>query len=38
MTTYFILACDGGGIRGYITASVLQRLVADPDAATFYRR
>jgi predicted acylesterase/phospholipase RssA len=30
MGKYFILACDGGGIRGYITASVLQRLVEEP--------
>jgi patatin-like phospholipase/acyl hydrolase len=26
MAKTFILACDGGGIRGYITSSVLQRL------------
>lgn len=29
MAKYFILACDGGGIRGYITASVLQQLLAN---------
>lgn len=28
MTKTFILTCDGGGIRGYITASVLQKLVS----------
>lgn len=38
MTKYFILACDGGGIRGYITASVLHALVADPTIGDFLSR
>lgn len=38
MAKYFILACDGGGIRGYITASVLQALVTDPDLGDFLPR
>lgn len=29
MATYFVVACDGGGVRGYITASVLQQLTSD---------
>jgi patatin-like phospholipase/acyl hydrolase len=32
---YFILACDGGGIRGYITASVIEKLVGDPRVGNF---
>jgi hypothetical protein len=35
MGKYFILACDGGGIRGYITTSVLQQLVGDPSVGDF---
>lgn len=35
MAKYFILACDGGGIRGYITASVLQTLLGDPSVGDF---
>lgn len=35
MGKYFILACDGGGIRGYITTSVLQQLVGDPRVGDF---
>lgn len=31
MATYFVVACDGGGVRGYITASVLQQLTNDLD-------
>jgi len=38
MAKYFILACDGGGIRGYITASVLQTLVSDPSIGNFLPR
>jgi patatin-like phospholipase/acyl hydrolase len=35
MGKYFILACDGGGIRGYITASVIERLVGDAGVGNF---
>lgn len=35
MAKYFILACDGGGIRGYITASVLQQLTGEPGLGSF---
>ena len=35
MGKYLILACDGGGIRGYITASVIQKLAGDPRACNF---
>jgi hypothetical protein len=38
MAKYFILACDGGGIRGYVTASVLQTLVSDPGIGDFLPR
>lgn len=31
----FILACDGGGVRGYTTASVLQKLVGSSGAGNF---
>jgi patatin-like phospholipase/acyl hydrolase len=35
MSKNFILACDGGGIRGYITASVLQKLASSPGLGDF---
>jgi uncharacterized protein len=35
MGKYFILACDGGGIRGYITARVLEQLIGDPRVGNF---
>jgi uncharacterized protein len=35
MAKYLILACDGGGIRGYISASVLRRLVEEPGVGDF---
>jgi len=35
MGKYLILACDGGGIRGYITASVIEKLIGDPRARNF---
>ncbi len=35
MAKTLILACDGGGIRGYITASVLQQLVSSAAAGNF---
>jgi uncharacterized protein len=35
MAKYFILACDGGGIRGYITTSVIQKLVGEPRVGDF---
>jgi patatin-like phospholipase/acyl hydrolase len=35
MAKYFILACDGGGIRGYITTSVLQKLVGESGVGNF---
>jgi patatin-like phospholipase/acyl hydrolase len=38
MAKYFILACDGGGIRGYVTASVLQALVTEPSLGDFLPR
>jgi hypothetical protein len=38
MAKYFILACDGGGIRGYITTSVLQQLVGDSSVGNFLPR
>jgi patatin-like phospholipase/acyl hydrolase len=34
----FVLACDGGGIRGYITASVLQKLAGSSGAGNFLPR
>ena len=38
MTKTFILACDGGGIRGYITACVLQKLAGHSGAGNFLPR
>jgi patatin-like phospholipase/acyl hydrolase len=38
MTKTFVLACDGGGIRGYITASVLQKLAGSSGAGNFLPR
>jgi len=35
MSKYLILACDGGGIRGYITASVIEKLIGEPRAGNF---
>jgi patatin-like phospholipase/acyl hydrolase len=35
MSKYLILACDGGGIRGYITASVIEKLIGDAGAGNF---
>src|SRR3954463_14035206 len=35
MGKYFILACDGGGIRGYITASVIEKLVGEAGVGNF---
>jgi uncharacterized protein len=35
MAKTFILACDGGGIRGYITASVLRQLAKQPGVGNF---
>jgi predicted acylesterase/phospholipase RssA len=35
MGKYLILACDGGGIRGYITSSVLQKLIGEPSVGNF---
>jgi predicted acylesterase/phospholipase RssA len=34
----FVLACDGGGVRGYITARVLQRLAGSSGAGDFLSR
>jgi patatin-like phospholipase/acyl hydrolase len=38
MTKTFVLACDGGGVRGYITASVLKRLAGSSGAGNFLPR
>jgi patatin-like phospholipase/acyl hydrolase len=35
MAKTLILACDGGGVRGYITASVLQNLINNTKAGNF---
>src|SRR5512140_686414 len=35
MGKYLILACDGGGIRGYITASLIEMIISDPRAGNF---
>jgi patatin-like phospholipase/acyl hydrolase len=35
MAKYFILAFDGGGIRGYISATVLQQLIEKTPAGNF---
>lgn len=36
--TFRILACDGGGIRGYLTARLLQSLATDPKIAGWLDR
>jgi len=38
MAKYVILACDGGGIRGYITTSVIQKLAGEPGVGDFLPR
>ena len=35
-TNYNIIACDGGGIRGLITAMLLNDLVSNPPIGLYF--